>query len=271
MPYAVGPTVQDVRGAPVPGLRGVAPRNPKNGLQFQEMLRQLAPKTTVRGTRAVPQRALRQPVRVPGQIAPRSLAPAAPRMPAARPDRVSRAEQPAAPAKQALAAAIRRAADSAGVEPALSVAVARAESNLDPKAQSSDGLSVGSFQVTHYTKAEMKRKIAAGTVERPPGTDDVALGVGYLRYLHDLFGRNARLARGLETVPIEDAGERRLFAVAAYNAGEGRVAQAQAKAVARGQDPTVFANVRPLLPPITQGYVQRVVGYAREEADATVV
>jgi soluble lytic murein transglycosylase-like protein len=54
-------------------------------------------------------------------------------------------------AKQALAAAIRRAADSAGVEPALSVAVARAESNLDPRAKSSDGLSVGTFQVTHYT------------------------------------------------------------------------------------------------------------------------
>jgi soluble lytic murein transglycosylase-like protein len=235
------------------------------------MLRQLAPKTTTRGTRAVSPKGLRQPVRVqepasaPRQLAPTSLPPAA------RSDRVSAAERPAPHAKHALAAAIRRAADRAGVEPALSVAVARAESNLDPKAKSSDGLSVGTFQVTRYTAAEMKRKIAAGTVERPPGTDDVALGVGYLRYLHDLFGRNARLARGLETVPIEDTGERRLFAVAAYNAGEGRVAQAQAKAAASGQDPTVFANVRSFLPPITQGYVQRVVGYAREEADATVV
>lgn len=70
-------------------------------------------------------------------------------------------------------------------------------------------------------------------------------------------------------MPIDDTSERRLFAVAAYNAGEGRVAQAQAKAAASGQDPTVFANVRPFLPPVTQGYVQRVVGYAREEASAT--
>jgi soluble lytic murein transglycosylase-like protein len=253
----------------VPGLRGVPQRNPKSSVQFQEMLRQLTPKATTRGTRAVSQKALRQPLRLQGpssaprQLTPRSLPPSA------RSDRVSAAERPHA--KHALAAAIRRAADRAGVEPALSVAVARAESNLDPKAKSSDGLSVGSFQVTLYTAAEMKRKIAAGTVERPPGTDDVALGVGYLRYLHDLFGRNARLARGLETVPVEDTGERRLFAVAAYNAGEGRVAQAQAKAAASGQDPTVFANVRPFLPPITQGYVQRVVGYAREETDATVV
>jgi soluble lytic murein transglycosylase-like protein len=254
---------------PVPGVRGVAPRNPKKGgLQFQEMLRQLSPKPASRGTRATPLRTLRQPARVPGQFVPR---PVTPSIPVNRPARTSSAEPPIPPAKLALAAAIRRAADSAGVEPALSVAVARAESNLDPKAKSSDGLSVGTFQVTHYTKAEMKRKIAAGTVERPPGTDDVALGVGYLRYLHDLFGRNARLARGLETVPIDDASERRLFAVAAYNAGEGRVAQAQAKAAAGGKDPAVFSNVRPFLPPITRDYVQRVVGYARQEADLTPV
>ena len=263
----MGPTVQDVRGLPVPGVRGVAPRNPKkNGVQFQEMLRQLAPKSTGRATRATPLRTLRQPARVPGQLVPRPSAPATQAAPSAR---TSSAEQAIPPAKQALAAAIRRAADSAGVEPALSVAVARAESNLDPKARSTDGLSVGTFQVTHYTKAEMKRKIAAGTVERPPGTDDVALGVGYLRYLHDLFERNTRLAENLETVPIDDAGERRLFAVAAYNAGEGRVAQAQAKAAAGGKDPAVFANVRPYLPPITRDYVQRVVGYAQQEAEPT--
>ena len=242
-------------------MRGVAPRNPKKGgLQFQEMLRQLSPKSTSRATRTNQVRTLRQPTRVPGQ-------PPAPAIPA----RTSSAGQATAPAKQALAAAIRRAADSAGVEPALSVAVARAESNLDPKAKSSDGLSVGTFQVTHYTKAEMKRKIAAGTVERPPGTDDVALGVGYLRYLHDLFERNTRLAQNLETKPIDNASERRLFAVAAYNAGEGRVAQAQAKAAAGGKDPAVFANVRPYLPPITRDYVQRVVGYAEQEADLTPV
>ena len=72
---------------------------------------------------------------------------------------------------------------------------------------------------------------------------------------------------------IADAGERRLFAVAAFNAGEGRVAQAQAKAAARGGDPTRFADVRPFLPPITQGYVARVAAYAgrrRADRDARV-
>jgi membrane-bound lytic murein transglycosylase MltF len=171
--------------------------------------------------------------------------------------------------KTVLRAAIHRASVSAGVEPALSVAVARAESNLNPRARSPDGLSVGTFQVTYTTAAEMRRKIAAGTVDRPPGTDDVALGVGYLRYLHDLFGRAAKLGGGLETVPIDDTDERRRFAVAAFNAGEGSVARAQARAAALGGDPTRFADVRPFLPRITRGYVERVAVYTREELPVT--
>jgi membrane-bound lytic murein transglycosylase MltF len=168
-------------------------------------------------------------------------------------------------ARQSLAASIRRAAAGAGVAPDLSVAVARAESNLDPGARSNDGLSVGTFQMTKATKAEMRRKIAAGHASRPAGTDDVALGVGYLRYLHDLFARNAKLAPGLRTIPVAPAGERRLFAIAAFNAGEGRVAGAQAKAAKSGGDPTRFADVRPFLPRITRAYVDRVVAYAAEE------
>ena len=140
-----------------------------------------------------------------------------------------------------------------------------------PRPARLDGLSVGTFQVTHATAAEMRRKIAAGIVSRPAGPEDVALGVGYLRYLDDIFGRRSSLAPGLATVPVRDAGERRLFAIAAYNAGEGRVVRAQARAAAAGGDPTRFADVRLFLPGTTQGYVERVVGYARAEASATTV
>jgi len=97
------------------------------------------------------------------------------------------------------------------------------------------------------------------------GSDDVALGVGYLRYLHDLFGRDARHGRGLHTIAVGDESERQRFAVAAFNAGEGTVARAQARAAAGGADPTRFADVRRFLPSTTQGYVERVVGYARED------
>jgi soluble lytic murein transglycosylase-like protein len=169
-------------------------------------------------------------------------------------------------AREALVQAIQVASEHAGLDPALTVAVARAESSLDPTARSFDGKSVGTFQVTHTTAAEMRRKIARGDVERPPGHDDVALGVGYLGYLHDLFAEPHRLGRGLSTMAIDDAGERRLFAVAAYNAGEGRVAQAQARARDAGLDPTRYANVKPFLPSITRAYVERVRRFSNEEA-----
>jgi soluble lytic murein transglycosylase-like protein len=205
------------------------------------------------------------PSRPAGDAAPT----AAPPTPAVQ--RVAKASTVAPTARAALVSAIRHASVTAGVDPALSVAVARAESNLNPRARSSDGLSVGTFQVTDATAAEMRRKIAAGTVTRPPGTDDVALGVGYLRYLNDLFGKRARLTRDLVTTPVADADERRLFAVAAFNAGEGRVAQAQARAAAAGGDPTRFADVRRFLPTITRGYVDRVAGYQRAEGSGTQV
>ena len=177
------PTIHDVRGMPIPGLGGTVPRPLPAHGGFDQVLKQV---------HAVP-----TPAPARGSAATGS--------------------------RDALATTIRSAARTAGVDPALSVAVARAESNLNPRARSSDGKSVGTFQMTATTATEMRRRIARGTVARPSGPDDVALGVGYLRYLDGVFARRAQLARGVATVPVADASERRLFAVAAFNAGEGRV------------------------------------------------
>ncbi len=164
--------------------------------------------------------------------------------------------------KRALAGEIERASAAAGVEPALAVAVAIAESSLNPSAQASDGLSSGTFQVRPSTASDMRRLLHSGDVPRPPGAEDVTLGVTYLRHLDDLFTKETTLRPGLRTVGVADANERRHFAVAAFNAGQGRVAQAQAKAALQGGDPTSFEDVRPHLPSSTRGYVDRVSRYA---------
>jgi len=273
----VTPTVQDVRGAPVAGLPTVAPAATGSPIvnEFERILERL--RSVVPAHKAKPQpptlpapaRVLRQPGRTGPRLGLHGAAPVR-QVPAKGAKRTTPTSP--TPAKHALAASIRQAAAHAGVAPALSVAVARAESSLDPRARSADGKSVGTFQVLPSTAAEMRRKIAAGTVARPPGSDDVALGVGYLRYLHDLFGRNAQLGRNLHTVAVADRGERERFAVAAFNAGEGTVARAQAKAAAAGHDPTRFADVRPFLPVQTRTYVERVVAFAREDqADETTL
>jgi soluble lytic murein transglycosylase-like protein len=172
------------------------------------------------------------------------------------------------PVKRALAGAIEDASRSARVDPHLAVAVAVAESSLDPTAQSSDGLSEGTFQVTEATEAEIRRKLASGRLDRPAGDDDVALGVAYLDYLDQIFAEPTKLGRGVATQPIDDSAERRRFAVAAFNAGEGRVAGAQRRAAAAGGDPTRFEDIRPYLPTITRGYVDRVIRYSGDPTSA---
>ena len=166
------------------------------------------------------------------------------------------------PVKRALASDIENASRSAAVDPRLAVAVAVAESSLDPSAKSSDGLSTGTFQVPEATEAEIRRKLASGRLDRPAGHDDVALGVAYLRYLDESFYQPTALGRGLETQPVLDSSERRRFATAAFNAGEGRVASAQRRAREGGGDPTRYADVRPYLPSITRSYVDRVMRYS---------
>ena len=164
--------------------------------------------------------------------------------------------------KRALAGDIERASRAVGVDPALALAVAVAESSLDPTAQASDGLSSGTFQVRPSTAEDVRGRIRGGEVPRPPGGDDVALGVAYLRHLDDLFSTARELAPGLQTTAISDPVERQRFAVAAFNAGQGRVAGAQQRAAALGGDPRRFEDVRAHLPPITRGYVDRVQHYA---------
>lgn len=164
--------------------------------------------------------------------------------------------------RRALAGQIASAATRAGVDPELSLAVAIAESSLDPGAVSPDGSSRGTFQVTETTARELRRRVAAGLLPRLPASEDVALGLAYLRHLDDVFSRGRLLARGLRATPVADARERELFTAAAFNAGEGRVARAQQAARATGGRPTSFADVEPFLPRTTRRYVRRVLAYA---------
>jgi soluble lytic murein transglycosylase-like protein len=284
------PTILDVVGRPLAGT-GLAPRpSPLRAVAFRGLMEEALHRTmpsqpgntaptarpVARAPRSVPAvpwarvgtRRAAQSVAVKqtaGRESVDSSDIAAPRAAGARPP--TRAAGRTAE-RAALRGAIHRAAAHAGVEPALSVAIARAESSLDPRAVSPDGVSVGTFQVTHTTKAEMRRKFAAGIVDRPPGNDDVALGVAYLDYLDRVFRKDTGLTKRLSTDGIADPHERRRFVTAAFNAGEGRVAGAQARARQLGLDPTEFANVRRFLPSITQGYVDRVQRYRGEESAA---
>jgi hypothetical protein len=84
------------------------------------------------------------------------------------------------------------------------------------------------------------------------------LGVSYLRYLHDLFNKEVELTNTRSTLPAGDSHSLEKLAVAAFNAGEGRVAQAQRKAQNAGMDPGNYYHVEQYLPESTQDYVLKV-------------
>jgi soluble lytic murein transglycosylase-like protein len=163
---------------------------------------------------------------------------------------------------QLLRARIHEVARRLGVHPMIGEAVARVESNLDPSARSPDGRSLGAFQMKRPTALEMRRRLGR---DRPglPLADEVTLGIGYLRYLDQIFARPTVLDQaGRRTLAVADPRERSRFAIAAYNAGEGAVAAAQRQAAGAGRNPLRFREVHPYLPPVTQRYVTRVLATA---------
>lgn len=150
-----------------------------------------------------------------------------------------------------------------GVDPTLTLAVARAESAFDPRAVSSDGHdSKGLFQLLDSTGRDMLSRFGVGEDYDPFNpSQNSFLGVGYLRRLHDIFSENSTLTRQLSTHPARSAADLEKLAVAAFNTGEGNVARAQARALAAGKDPSLYSSVEAYLPGQTRDYVARVMRY----------
>ena len=164
-----------------------------------------------------------------------------------------------------------------GVDPQLGMAIAQAESSLNTEAVSQDGhASKGIFQLLDSTGKEMLGKLDVGERYEPfdPGLN-AHLGVGYLRRLLDIFSNETTLTSKMKTTPAKSAASLEKIAIAAFNAGEGRVCRAQEKARAEGKDPSDFAAIEEHLPASTRLYVARVTKFKAElekaEEGTTVV
>jgi soluble lytic murein transglycosylase-like protein len=166
-------------------------------------------------------------------------------------------------------------AQQCGVDPALSLAVARAESGvsaatdpdvvLNPRAVSYNGTSFGLFQLANATGKELLQEYAPGQAYNPFNpSQNICLGINYLKDLSEMFATDTKLHRGLSTTAGANDQEVQRLAIAAYNAGPGRVARAQAKVLAQGGDPTRYQDIERYLPRETQVYVRRVEKYAAE-------
>ncbi len=156
---------------------------------------------------------------------------------------------------------VRDAGKKHAIDPALGMAVAANESSFNPNAVSNDGYySKGLFQLLDSTGRDMRARLDVKQRYNPFNPDmNVDLGVGYLRYLHDIFSNETELPNRMKTAPAANSSSLEKLAVAAFNAGEGRVASAQARASRAGKNPGEYDDVRPYLPDITQKYVEKVM------------
>lgn len=148
-----------------------------------------------------------------------------------------------------------------GVDPVLGMAVVARESSFNPAAVSSDGhASKGLFQLLDRTGREQLNRLGLESEYKPFDPEqNVYLGVGYLKHLHDIFSTATELPNKTKTVVAANNSSLEKLAVAAFNAGEGRVASAQQRALQAGKDPSQYDHIENYLPESTQQYVSRVL------------
>lgn len=148
-----------------------------------------------------------------------------------------------------------------GIEDELGMAIAKVESGLNPRAVSKDGhSSKGIFQLLDSTAKDMQKVSGMNEPYDPfDPAQNAYLGLAYLKRLNKLFRSENTLNRSTKTVGAKSEADLEKISLAAYNAGEGRIARAQARAKAEGKDPQEFAAIEPYIPASTRQYVKKVL------------
>jgi membrane-bound lytic murein transglycosylase F len=119
-----------------------------------------------------------------------------------------------------------------GLDWRLVLATMKQESRFAPEAKSGRGAS-GLMQIMPVTGEELARVLDMEDMSRPH--DNIRAGVYYLRRLYDLF-------------PGAEDGDRMKLALAAYNAGIGRIYDAQEIAAYFHQNPLAWESIKDVLP-----------------------
>lgn len=142
----------------------------------------------------------------------------------------------------------------------------------------------GDFQLERQTARRMGLTVGEKNDERFDADNASAASAKYLKMHDRAFTKKTTLAGNLSTTPVEDSSERKKFAIAAFNAGEGRIAKAQKLAKESGKNPAKWDDIKEYLESAgatpakskeVQEYVDNVLKYDAEfseksKADKTV-
>ena len=131
----------------------------------------------------------------------------------------------------------------------------------------------GDFQLEKKTAIRLGLSVSKENDQRFDVDDASAASAKYLKTLDDGFRTKTNLGSGIETTPVSDSTERVKFTLAAYNAGEGRIANAQTLAAAAGINSDSWDEVKAFLKAAGASpakvkeilqYVERILEYIKE-------
>lgn len=142
----------------------------------------------------------------------------------------------------------------------------------------------GDFQLEQETARRLGLTVGKKNDERFDIDNASAAAAKYLKMHDTAFSKKTALSGKLATTLVKDSNERKKFVIAAFNAGEGRIAKAQMLAKESGKDPTVWQDVKRFLEAAgatpkkaeeIQEYVDKVLEYEsqfakKSKADKTV-
>ena len=122
---------------------------------------------------------------------------------------------------------------------------------------------------THLEKATAEiygGKISISNDYRFDVDDSLEITALHLVQINDHFNKITTIKGNIKTIPIFDINERKIFAIAAYNAGEKRIALAQIAAQNDGENPQKWDDVKNYLEDAGAGEekVREIIGYVEK-------
>ncbi|MDP3703117.1 MAG: transglycosylase SLT domain-containing protein [Candidatus Omnitrophota bacterium] len=106
---------------------------------------------------------------------------------------------------------------------------------------------VGHFHLKPETAKEYGLSVSKNNDQRFDTDRASSAAARYLKDLDTFFSKNTELFKGLTTVAVKNSLERYKFVLAAYNGGQGRVADAQHRAETVGKSPYLWTDVEKFL------------------------